>query len=187
MVALLLAAVLSASPSQVGRSGAQCITEYGITACGYQCIARHGQVKCAQTPVGICFVEGDEVTCWDPRGWYPTPQTNEIPRPKCVKEYGEIDCGWACLARHGQQLCAQTPDGLCVLFDGEVRCWDPPVNLRAYYKGAALPRAHCEEAYGQLACGFECLARYGELKCAGTPEGMCRADGGKVECWDPPM
>jgi hypothetical protein len=37
------------------------------------------------------------------------------------------------------------------------------------------PPAECKSAYGQTECGYGCVAAYGEVKCAKTPEGRCQA------------
>lgn len=44
----------------------------------------------------------------------------------------------------------------------------------------------CTTAYGKTACGFHCTAGFGDVQCAGTPEGACLAAFGQVRCWDPP-
>lgn len=46
--------------------------------------------------------------------------------------------------------------------------------------------AECHSAYGKTVCGYHCVAGYGDVKCASTPNGACLAAYGKVECWDPP-
>ena len=46
--------------------------------------------------------------------------------------------------------------------------------------------ARCRSDYGTTVCGYDCVAAYGEVKCAATPEGSCTAGYGEVTCWDPP-
>jgi hypothetical protein len=48
------------------------------------------------------------------------------------------------------------------------------------------PRAGCRTAYGTTACGYHCVAAYGEVRCARTAAGVCAAAYGQVACWDPP-
>lgn len=45
----------------------------------------------------------------------------------------------------------------------------------------------CVNDYGQTICGYHCVAAYGQVECAQTPAGACRADYGKIVCWDPPL
>lgn len=187
---LLLAAVAAAAPDQPGTNapGSRCLTEYGKTACGYDCIARWNDVKCAQTPDGICYAEHEQLVCWDPPVWLRDAYGRApLPRPRCVSEYGEIVCGYECLARFGKARCARTPDGICFARNDQVTCWDPPPQLRVAHGNAPLPRPKCVEEYGQIACGFQCLARHDQLKCTQTPEGICREEDGQVICWDPPL
>src|SRR5438876_1239670 len=47
-------------------SAAECLTSSGKTACGFHCVASDGQVRCAQTPEGICSTASGVVACWDP-------------------------------------------------------------------------------------------------------------------------
>jgi hypothetical protein len=117
--------VASRVPAAVGSLQASCITEYGQTVCGYSCKAKAQQVKCAQTPDGICETIGGEVVCWDPAGDIRQRFGSQIPKPQCIREYGKTACGYECLARHNQVRCTETPAGKCRL-DGEtVVCWDP--------------------------------------------------------------
>jgi hypothetical protein len=51
---------------------------------------------------------------------------------------------------------------------------------------AASADPDCTSAYGTTACGYSCVAAYGEIKCAQTPAGVCTAAYGEVTCWDPP-
>ncbi len=47
-------------------------------------------------------------------------------------------------------------------------------------------QAECKSAYGNTACGYACVAQYGQLKCAQTPQGACLAAYGNIVCFDPP-
>jgi hypothetical protein len=49
----------------------------------------------------------------------------------------------------------------------------------------AYPQQECKSAYGTTACGFGCIAAYGEVKCAVQPGGACTAAYGQVTCWEP--
>lgn len=50
----------------------------------------------------------------------------------------------------------------------------------------AYPQEECKSAYGVTACGFGCVAAYGEVKCAVQPGGACTAAYGQVTCFEPP-
>ncbi|BAY76539.1 hypothetical protein NIES25_29910 [Nostoc linckia NIES-25] len=45
---------------------AQCISNFGQNACGYNCIANFGQVKCADWPGGACIANFGQVVCGPP-------------------------------------------------------------------------------------------------------------------------
>jgi hypothetical protein len=47
------------------------------------------------------------------------------------------------------------------------------------------PGAACKSAFGKTACGYGCVAAYGDVKCAQTPEGRCQVAYGEITCWDP--
>jgi hypothetical protein len=49
-----------------------------------------------------------------------------------------------------------------------------------------MPRARCKSSHGAIACGYGCVAAHGQVKCAQTPHGVCKAAYGKITCWDPP-
>jgi hypothetical protein len=42
---------------------AQCVSQYGTSVCGYNCAAEYGEVRCAQTPSGVCQAAYGNVTC----------------------------------------------------------------------------------------------------------------------------
>ncbi|MBX7113472.1 MAG: hypothetical protein K1X64_03990 [Myxococcaceae bacterium] len=44
---------------------AQCLSEYGTTACGYGCVAQYGAIKCAQTPGHHCYADSGQLFCSD--------------------------------------------------------------------------------------------------------------------------
>src|SRR5690349_3520715 len=62
----------------------QCLHSEGKTACGYNCKASDSQVRCAQTPQGICTVGSGIVACWDPPPLVKTALGRQAPRPTCV-------------------------------------------------------------------------------------------------------
>jgi hypothetical protein len=49
----------------------------------------------------------------------------------------------------------------------------------------APPQQECRSDYGTTVCGYHCVADYGVVRCASTPEGTCTAADGQVTCWDP--
>jgi hypothetical protein len=106
---------------------------------------------------------------------------HETPRAECRTAYGATACGYHCEAAYGQVRCARTAAGVCAAAYGQVTCWDPPRSSRRE-RGA---RAQCLPAYGTVACGYGCVAAYGEVRCAATPQGTCSAAYGQVTCWDP--
>src|SRR5436305_13191110 len=104
LVALLcLVATAHAEPTR-----RRCVGAYGTTACGFDCQAAYGQVRCARTPAGACLAAYGQVQCWDPArfGW-------GMPRASCTAAYGAIACGYGCTAAYGQVRCAETPGGMC--------------------------------------------------------------------------
>ncbi|MCC6334641.1 MAG: hypothetical protein IT380_11740 [Myxococcales bacterium] len=100
------------------------------------------------------------------------------PLPTCLSAYGQTVCGFSCAASAGQVRCAATPAGICHSTAEGVVCFDPEGGWR-------LPRASCLVSAGVTACGYGCQAVGGDVKCAQTPYGLCIADFGRVDCWDP--
>lgn len=167
-------------PGQVGFfSGvrkAECKNAFGRTACGYNCTAASGQLKCSQTPAGVCNARMGQVTCWDPPPWASALGA----QAQCVQQGGNNVCGYHCVKQYGRAACAQTPNGICRAERGQLMCWDPPAPAMG-----ALPTAQqatCKSAYGKTECGYHCTAAYGVVKCAQTPQGACQAAYGKVTC-----
>ena len=163
-----------------------CTSAFGQTACGYQCEAAYGEVRCAQTPWGACKAAYGKIVCSDGRQdlqW----RGVAVPRAECKAAYGEVACGWSCEAAFGELACAQTPEGTCAAGSGGVTCFDPQgVQAPVASPAPATASPTCESAYGQTACGYDCTAAYGQIACAQTPQGTCEAAYGKVTCWDPP-
>ena len=148
----------------------ECVTQYGTTVCGYNCVASYGEVKCSRTPQGVCEASYGKVVCWD-------PAEHVRQKAECVASYGDIACGYNCVASYGVVKCSRTPQGACEASYGQVVCWDPSVRTKQ--------KAECISSYGSIACGYNCASGYGEVKCARTPNGICKADAGSVTCWDP--
>jgi hypothetical protein len=169
-----------------GAPDPQCLHSAGRTACGYGCKASDNQVRCAQTPQGVCHVGSGIVACWDPPPLVKTVLGRSAPRPSCVTSYGQTACGYHCVANYDQVQCAQTPFGACRANEGKVACWDPPAAVLASRR-ATTPKAVCESGYGKVGCGYHCIADHGVVRCADTPDGMCRSERGTVFCWDPPL
>ena len=171
------------SPDTAGPKP-DCVHHAGTSVCGYHCVKGEGRARCAQTPKGVCTVTSGIVACWDP----PTYLSSVLPdgpvRPRCVAANGQVACGFHCLVSHGKPQCAQTPFGSCRANAGTVLCWDPPAHVIAERK-TKTPRASCITAYDKVACGYHCEAKNGSLRCAQTPDGVCRTEGSLV-CWDPP-
>jgi hypothetical protein len=103
-----------------------------------------------------------------------------------MTSFGQTACGYRCVANYDQVQCAQTPFGACRANEGKVACWDPPAAVLASRR-AATPAASCESGFGKVSCGYHCVADHGVVRCAETPDGMCRSERGAVFCWDPPL
>jgi len=164
----------------------QCLHSEGKTACGYGCRASDRQVRCAQTPQGVCTIGSGMVACWDPPPLVKAVLGRHAPRPTCVTSYGQTACGYQCASNYDQVQCAQTPFGACRANEGNVACWDPPAAVLASHK-ATTPKASCESGFGKVGCGYHCIADHGVVRCAQTPDGTCRSERGTVFCWDPPL
>jgi hypothetical protein len=163
-----------------------CLYSGSKMACGYGCKASDDQVRCAQTPQGVCNVGSGIVACWDPPPLVKAVLGRNAPRPGCVTSYGQTACGYNCIANYDQVQCAQTPFGACRANEGKVACWDPSAAVLASRK-ATTPKASCESGFGKLGCGYHCIADHGVVRCAETPDGLCRSERGTVFCWDPPI
>ena len=130
---LVVVAIFAATESvRADETEATCVSAYGATACGYDCQAAYGQVRCARTPEGRCSAAYGEIACWDPaehgwHGWhrYPRRRWRRWPRAQCVSAYGTTRCGYNCTAAFGQVACAASPEGRCFAAYGEVSCMDP--------------------------------------------------------------
>ncbi len=108
-------------------------------------------------------------------------------RPSCVRVGDTEVCGYDCRQDSSNRVaCAQTPEGRCTAETGRVTCWDPSPLLLAVWPGP-LPPAECKSDYARVACGYHCASGLGQVACAQSPAGVCRAFYGGVTCWDPPL
>jgi hypothetical protein len=169
-----------------GTPDPQCLHSYGKTACGYGCKASDRQVRCAQTPQGVCSAGSGILACWDPPPLVRSILGRSAPRPSCVTSSGQTACGYHCITNYDQVQCAQTPFGACRANEGKVACWDPPAAVLASHR-SSTPKAVCEIGFGKVNCGYHCVANHGVVRCAETPDGTCRAERDTVFCWDPPL
>ncbi len=108
---------------------AECISNYGTTVCGYSCVAEYGQIRCAQTPEGVCTAAYGRLTCWEPPR-VPRYAGRSASRAECVSQYGRTACGYSCVADYGEIRCAQTPEGVCMAAGGRLTCWEPSQATR---------------------------------------------------------
>lgn len=167
-------------------SAAECITSDGKTACGYHCVSAEGQVRCSQTPEGVCSVSSGIVACWDPPAVLRRVFPQGVPTATCVTTYGQMACGYVCDTTSDRALCSQTPFGACGEVEGRIACWDPPAAV-VLAKQKKTPIPTCLVDSGKIACGYGCVAHDGVVRCAETPDGGCRVEQGKIICWDPPL
>lgn len=198
MFVITLALALLAAPEPWPK--AECKSAFGRTACGYDCTSGFGEVACAETPYGKCLAAFGKVTCADPRRHILHAYHGALTQMECKAAFGEVACGYDCQAAFGQVACAEAPDGKCGAAYGKVTCWSPDPSRRPHdpvydpylpppppppppYKGG--PKANCKSAFGQTACGFDCVAAFGQVKCAKTPAGTCKAAFGDIVCADP--
>lgn len=125
----------------------------------------------------------------DPDGYAQNGQTYDgyaydaqpYPRQECKSAYGTTACGYGCVAAYGEVKCASQPGGTCRAAYGQVSCWEPRAQQRPYGYVVTQP-SECKSAYGTTACGYGCVAAYGEVKCASQPGGVCEAAYGQVTC-----
>jgi hypothetical protein len=175
-------------PGRFGRIGrippVQCESAYGMTACGYDCKAAYGVVRCAQSPWGRCLAQGGQVICSDPSAWgfFPGAVEDGGSDYKCHPTQGGVVCGYNCIQAPGGRVhCSQTPYGVCQsTFGLRVKCWDPAPE--ALDQSQVAEQARCLSAYGKTECGYGCKAAYGEVACSDIPGGKCEAAYGKVTC-----
>lgn len=184
MLALLVATLFLTHPGPDKRRAdwpqAECKSAFGLTVCGYDCTAAFGSIKCAQTPYGKCVAAFGSLTCSDPskkvlRGWKRPPQM------QCASGFGQVACGYNCVSGFGEVKCAEVPNGRCEAAYGKVTCFDPKQDEQDP-KPHLDAQAECLSRYGKSACGYGCVAAYGEIKCANNPNGTCTAAYGEIVC-----
>ena len=186
MLTLLTLVLLAAPPQAYDPTKPGCRTVDGRTDCGWQC--RHDSlrgVQCAKTEAGRCFTVDGQVACFDPPAHVTRVFAGSLPEPTCLARDGRVACGYGCVAGNGEVRCAQTPRGTCTSRAGEVVCADPPAVVYAVY-GAETPAVQCKSSGIHQACGYGCVALPEGVRCARTPAGVCRAESGRVTCFDPP-
>lgn len=118
----------------------------------------------------------------------PSPERIAVrlpPPPECRVSAGVQVCGYRCLSTASDLRCAATPQGRCEIFAGQIRCWDPPEEVRLHLPANA-PAAACIAKYGRHACGWQCASGAETVACAQSPWGKCSTAFGRVACWDPP-
>jgi hypothetical protein len=178
--------LLAGSPFLEGASssGPTCRSIDGQVACGYACKSDGLRARCAQTPHGRCQVIDGQAVCFDPPAYVVQVYGSALPEPECKTIDGQVACGYSCATDFGKVKCARTPAGVCKTRNGDIECFDPPPVVFALF-GKETPRAECRSQGTRLACGYRCLSA-DTVKCAATPLGVCKAENGRITCFDPP-
>jgi hypothetical protein len=107
---------------------ASCQVKFREVVCGFTCATSETHLACTQTPWGVCSTRFDSVACWDP-----SPEVihavppGELVGAKCVQTDDGVACGWDCKTSYQQVACAQSPRGKCVVNEGHIACFDPPL------------------------------------------------------------
>lgn len=190
VLCVLYVLILCSFPLARAEAQPTCKDAYGVTVCGYDCVAQFGQVRCAQTPQGACGYGYGKVQCWDPHpdvvDWLNYQRSNE--QAQCMAAFGQLACGFNCQSGYGQVQCSQTPGGICIAAYGHVRCWSPKLEvLWNMANSGQIVEPECKTANGQVACGYHCIFASGKVRCAQSPEGSCLVQHDQVMCWDPPL
>ncbi|HEY9701965.1 MAG TPA: hypothetical protein V6C58_05945, partial [Allocoleopsis sp.] len=67
---MILGVILALAPSNsiYGQNipQAKCLSDYGITKCGYNCVADYGKIACADWPGGVCQAAYGDIVCGPP-------------------------------------------------------------------------------------------------------------------------
>lgn len=168
--ALMVASLMGGMPA----SG--CTTAYQDVACGWNCVARYGQLECADWPGGACAAEFGRVECGPeaPAGWGAVSRDVEFKPAQCIGHAKNITCGWDCKTQFSEAKCASWPGGACIRHRDTVVCGpEPPAQWWTLYdrerNERPPPRAQCISRHDQVACGWNCVERYGKLACSNTP------------------
>lgn len=100
-----------------------------------------------------------------------TPKTlaQEIPKARCLSEYGTIKCGYNCVAEHGVVNCADWPGGACRADFGKVVCGPPaPPNWLDFYTNRGGSNNSQTGVYGAWAVRSESGKWNGILRMRGS-------------------
>ncbi len=166
----------------------ECRTSGGVQACGFHCRAELGEVKCAQTPQGLCTRVESQLVCFDP------PEEARIhldslalAKAVCKSKRRSVECGYNCVDSPNQLQCAKTPYGVCTTRFDNVTCWDPSTTVIHHLPEKALAGAACLQTESATACGWNCKTAFGQVQCAQTPRGTCTVLNQKISCFDPPL
>lgn len=74
------------------RPAATCITQSGKTACGYHCVAAHGEVARAHTAAGICDSNERKIVCRDPSDNVRAHYGDSVPSPDAGRGEDTTNC-----------------------------------------------------------------------------------------------
>lgn len=181
MQTLLLALALSQAAPQP-----ECRTSGLNTACGFHCRAELDQVRCSQTPEGLCENVERQLVCWDPPDELRF-HAAEVPPATCHAKYRQVACGYSCTTSPTQLACAQTPWGVCATRFDRVACWDPSPAVIHHLPRKELVGASCLQTDKTFACGWDCKRSYLDAQCAQSPRGKCVIIEGRISCFDPPL
>jgi len=161
-----------------------CVGTFGQTACGYGCEVHSDRVQCAQTPFGVCGAREGRITCWDPPAAVILAYKLRTPEPECITSGDKIVCGYHCMSFAGTLRCAQSPDGKCSVEQGNLVCWDPPLDTYPVVVDSATERA-CIDGYQGRACGYRCMATARFSGCGTDRDDICRAQPDGIVCKKP--
>ncbi|MDY7226867.1 hypothetical protein [Hyalangium rubrum] len=184
LVPLVLVLLSQAPRASSDPSVPTCRNIDGQVACGFACKSDGMRARCAKTPQGICQVLDGQVVCFDPPAYVVRAYGGALPQPECTVSEGQVACGYSCASYFGKVNCARTPAGVCRGRGQTVECVDPPASVFAIY-GRETPKVECKTQGMDFACGYKCAASSEGVKCAATPFGICKAEGGRVTCFDP--
>ncbi|WP_223754311.1 hypothetical protein [Myxococcus sp. RHSTA-1-4] len=133
----------------------------------------------------MCQVLAGIVHCWDPPKVVIHHPAGPSEKPECMESRGKVACGYNCRLFNGEVACNQTPYGVCSTHFHQLVCWDPPESVIHEF-GAKTPEPRCLNASEAVSCGYDCKATRAEVRCASTPNGVCRLDNNRFTCFDPP-
>jgi hypothetical protein len=176
--------LLAQMPGAPDPSAPGCRSLDGQVACGYGCKSDGLRARCAQTPQGHCQVMDGQVVCFDPPAYVVRAYGGALPEPECKAAEGEVACGYSCTSYFGKLRCAKTPAGICRGRGNDVECFDPPASVFAIF-GRETPKIECRTQGTDFACGYHCTSAAEGVKCSATPFGVCKAESGRVTCFDP--